>query len=249
MRFIYISLFALLFASCEEITVGYLDAENATYGIDSLVIDKAAIIKIDDDLTVTSEIYYADLVSEFYRLIYTVDVYDDFDQLENGYLELLTKTDHLLTPAELQNVNGIYLDVLYVKSEADKGNPDLYKYKIKSSFSSIRYYLSTYIETRLKRHINNVPWVTNAIQGIEGTFPLRFEIDNIRSVDYEANASEMLDLFADPDAEKYTGIRGNGSIQVPYRTTLPNDTYVLDVKISNEGRQYVQKEVLRIIIK
>jgi hypothetical protein len=250
MRYLYVSLLALLFASCEDITVGYLDAENATYGIDSLVVDKVAISKIDEDVAAHSETYYTDLVAEFQNYLYSgIDFYDDYDELEGKYFELVDNTDHLLTAAESAKVDGYYQDATFFKGEADKGNPALYKSKIWSSYNYARYYLDRYVQTRMKRHTDDIPWVTNAMQGIEGTFPLRYTIANIRSVNKAENSKQMEALFNDPNAEKYTGIRGNGSIQVPYRTNLPDDTYYIDVRISNEGREYVQPDVLRIIIK
>ncbi|MCT4616138.1 MAG: hypothetical protein N4A49_14870 [Marinifilaceae bacterium] len=262
MRFIYLSLLFVLFASCDDITVGYLDAENATYGIDSLLVERSATEQINADIENNGETYYTDLINEYYNLVkaqripdydlgrYVFEAYTNFQKLDDAYELLMSKSSHLYSQDELLKISSYYNDALALKLSADKApNSEIYQEPIYNKFNSVKSYSSYYSEKRLKRHAEKVPWVTNSLQGVEGSYPIRYELASIRSLNNNENAEKMIKLFSDPNAERYTGLRGNGSIQIPYDTDLPADTYIIDIKIRNEEREYIKKDVLKIIIR
>ena len=86
---------------------------------------------------------------------------------------------------------------------------------------------------------NNAPWVTQPIQGIEGTAPLIYTIE-------EVTATEGGDAMI---FKQELRIIGNGSFYYPLEHKAPAGKYVVSIRITNEGYSHVLKDVYTFIVK
>ena len=86
---------------------------------------------------------------------------------------------------------------------------------------------------------NNAPWVTQPIQGIEGTAPLIYTIE-------EVTATEGGDAVM---VKQELSIIGNGSFYYPLEHKAPAGKYVVSIRITNEGYSHVLKDVYTFIVK
>lgn len=85
---------------------------------------------------------------------------------------------------------------------------------------------------------NDAPWMTNRIQGVEGTQPINYYIAGVT-----ASEGGNADAF-----RKELSIRGMGIMEVPLRTAAPKGKYVVSVKVTNEGYSHTLKDVFTFII-
>lgn len=85
---------------------------------------------------------------------------------------------------------------------------------------------------------NDAPFVTGKIEGVLGTQPIYYSIANVK-----ASNGGNADTFM-----KELTIRGAGVMQVPLRPQSPAGTYVVSVKISNEGHSAVLEDAYTFIL-
>ena len=90
--------------------------------------------------------------------------------------------------------------------------------------------------TRIK---NNAPWVTQPIQGVAGTEPIFYTIE-------EVVASEGGDATLFKQELK---IIGNGSFYYPLEHQAPAGEYVVSIRVTNEGYNHVLKNVYTFVVK
>ncbi|AUP80178.1 hypothetical protein [Flavivirga eckloniae] len=95
-----------------------------------------------------------------------------------------------------------------------------------------------YANADQQRIDNDVPWVTLPIQGIQGTAPILMSI-------YDVKSETTFDL--EKFKEEVT-VRGNGVIQVPLNNTIPPGSYLISLKVDNEGYSDIVPDVFTIII-
>ena len=86
---------------------------------------------------------------------------------------------------------------------------------------------------------NNAPWVTQPIQGIEGTAPLIYTIEEVTAT--EGGDAVMF--------KQELRIIGNGSFYYPLEHKAPAGKYVVSIRITNEGYSHVLKDVYTFIVK
>ena len=86
---------------------------------------------------------------------------------------------------------------------------------------------------------NNAPWVTQPIQGIEGTAPLIYTIEDVTAT--EGGDAVMF--------KQELSIIGNGSFYYPLEHKAPAGKYVVSIRITNEGYSHVLKDVYTFIVK
>lgn len=84
---------------------------------------------------------------------------------------------------------------------------------------------------------NNAPWVSDGIQGVEGTLQIFYEIANVRSSD--GDAQKMLDELI---------IRGGGVFNLPLENDVPVGHYLISIRIYNEGYSFIKNDVFTIIV-
>lgn len=88
------------------------------------------------------------------------------------------------------------------------------------------------------RILYNADWVSKPMAGVVGTPPINYEIIDITSADGDATL-----------LKQEIEMRGGGICYVPIDQKSPKGTYLVSVKITNEGYSATKKDVLTIIIK
>ena len=91
-------------------------------------------------------------------------------------------------------------------------------------------------KNRLEKEI---PWLTDLIQGVLGTAPLRYELYGVKAPSLEA---EM--IFR----EEFK-IRGGGRMELPLYTKLPVGRYIVSLRVYNEDYSVVLPDVYTFIVK
>ena len=86
---------------------------------------------------------------------------------------------------------------------------------------------------------NNAPWVTQPIQGIEGTAPLIYTIEDVTAT--EGGDAVMF--------KQELSIIGNGSFYYPLEHKAPAGKYVVSIRVTNEGYSHVLKDIYTFIVK
>ena len=92
------------------------------------------------------------------------------------------------------------------------------------------------IATDADRINRRVHWVTNPMEGVEGTQPIIYQLERVK----DANGKDVTDLF------KHTEVRGGGAVDIPYDHKLPIGEYKLTIKIWNEGYDKILEDILSI---
>ena len=90
--------------------------------------------------------------------------------------------------------------------------------------------------TRLE---NEAPWVSTNISGVLGTEPLMYEYVRV-----QASEGGDAGLFA-----RDITVGGCGKIQIPLVPTAPKGTYLVTLRVSNDGYSAILPDVITIIIK
>lgn len=83
-------------------------------------------------------------------------------------------------------------------------------------------------------------WTSNAISGVLGTAPLFYSVERVT-----ASGGGDADLFM-----KQVKTLGNGQIYFPSKDIkAPDGTYVLSIRVSNEGYTALLEDVIRFVIR
>ena len=78
------------------------------------------------------------------------------------------------------------------------------------------------------RMANDANWVSPKIQGVLGTNPLIYELENV-------TATEVI-------------VRGAGIMELPLYTKVPKGKYLVSVRVSNEGYSAVIEDAFTFIV-
>ena len=81
-------------------------------------------------------------------------------------------------------------------------------------------------------------WVSSEMQGLIGTQPIEIAIERVDT--------------KDGDVEKFLEeitVRGNGTFDIPLYTKIPEGTYVIGLRVSNEDHCHVVDSVFTVIVK
>ncbi len=89
-----------------------------------------------------------------------------------------------------------------------------------------------------QRIAGQFPWVSIQIQGVDGTFPIRYQIANVTTT----NGGDV-NVF-----KQQCKLRGDGAFEIPLNTTIPKGRYVVDITISNEGYSRLKKNAFKVIV-
>lgn len=256
-RMIYLLMlgFILGFASCEEVEVGYLEAENADYSIDTLylynieerlaeyleckkTIDEAGGTEIYarlDEITVAiaeiEELFYGDGgLQEQLNAIYDAIDGGEFsgEELEQLYDE----------QDRLENEWNIKLDESdELGSERWNLNQELDMLAEQVGFNSMNEFTSGLAQLE-NRDKYNIPWVTAPLEGVLGTEPLSYSIARVENED-PGNA----ELF-----RQALSIMGGGRIHVALDVKAPVGVYVVSILLENEGQHRLLENVYTFIV-
>ena len=161
--------------NCQDITVGYLITEYASYSIDTMVVKK--------DLDVTPP-----------------------HEVPNPRYEMYISMG--LTPEQIADRYGVFPTMLGGEGED------------------------------YERVLRDQPWVSSAIEGIEGTPPI---IVSIKSITSEQGDVEKL--------KACLSVRGNGMFQVPVKNDVPAGRYKISLTFTNEGRSHDVDDCFTIVVR
>ena len=172
---------AYLVTGCQDVTIGFLQTENASYNPDSMVVKK--------ELDVTPP-----------RL----------EEVDNPiYYELLEEDPEYYTPEKLTSW-GIYpTQIIEVGAGED-----------------------------YQRSQWEQPWVSNPIEGVDGTNQIHVSIKEIKTT--AGNAVKM---------REYLKVYGDGTFEVPLKHNIPIGRYVISLNFSNEGYSKDVEDCFTIIVK
>ena len=167
-----------LWAGCQDVTIGYLLTENASYETDSMIVKK--------DLDVTPPSWGTWRNQEYYDLI-----------------------DMGLSPEEILEM-GVEPTYEGLGGEGE----DYYRLKW------------------------GQPWVSVAIEGIQGTQQIYVTVKEIKTTD--GNADKLAACLT---------VRGNGTFEVPIEHDIPVGHYLISLNFSNEGYSKDVNDCFTIIVK
>jgi hypothetical protein len=117
----------------------------------------------------------------------------------------------------------------YMNVDKASFNPDLLEI----------YTLNSADEKDKTRLDHNIPWVSFPIQGVEGTFPIFYSIEQIT----EKNSGSISEIT------KFAKVRGDGAIEIPQENNIPNGEYNIFLRAKNEGYSKKINSPLRVIVK
>ncbi|MCT4613624.1 MAG: hypothetical protein N4A49_01965 [Marinifilaceae bacterium] len=85
---------------------------------------------------------------------------------------------------------------------------------------------------------NNIPWVSYRIQGVMGTYPILYKIDEITS----KTGNDISEIT------KLARVRGDGAIEIPLDNNIANGEYSIFIRATNEGYSKRIESPLHIIV-
>ena len=85
----------------------------------------------------------------------------------------------------------------------------------------------------------NAPWVSLQLQGYEGTEPINFSVESVTSDQGEAAAATFMSELT---------IRGGGALMYPLENNAVPGTYVVSVRLTNDGYSQVVENAMTIIV-
>lgn len=115
----------------------------------------------------------------------------------------------------LRTYNAKYVpDSLVVKNQLDPGNKD-----------------------DARREQFRIPWQSVKIEGVQGTMPIRYEIQSINAGDLDQTIREQF------------RIKDGGVIELQWDHTVPVGRYIISVNVSNEGHVEILDSLFTVIVK
>lgn len=88
------------------------------------------------------------------------------------------------------------------------------------------------------RITREVHWVSNPIEGIEGTQPVLYSLSSVT----DASLKDVTSDFSTLD------VRGGGVLDVDYDHNLSPGVYKISIKVYNEGYDTILKDIFTIIV-
>lgn len=81
------------------------------------------------------------------------------------------------------------------------------------------------------------PWQSTSINGVQGTFPIRYEIRSIQCDNGHPEAASQIQMIK------------RGVVMLPWNHTVPPGRYVINIRVSNEGYTYDLDSVFTVVVK
>lgn len=82
-----------------------------------------------------------------------------------------------------------------------------------------------------------IPWQSVKMEGVQGTMPVRYQIDKINNDELD---QATRDQFV---------IKDGGIVELPWNHNVPEGKYVISVKVFNEGHTQVLDSIFTVVIK
>lgn len=134
----------------------------------------------------------------------------------------------------------IYITICFIAlsgcSEQEIGYMQTENAKYDPAMMDIRLVLDEELDAY--RIFNVAPWVSPKIQGVVGTNPMIFQIEDVVSEDGDAEMFKAL-----------LTVRGGGRMEFPLVSDIPAGKYVVSLRVSNEGHTHILKNVFTFNVK
>lgn len=177
--FIIITVLLGIIYSCENVPVGYLRTENASFDPDTM------LVKLELDLTPP----HMGMIPNPEFILWT-ETYGNDPEVVIGW-------------GIPETIPGIVAGEDYYRSE------------------------------------QKIPWVSYAIQGVDGTLPLFYKVGGATKVG-GGDVTELLSKCR---------MRGDGAVEIDFENNITAGEYLLDIQVSNEGYSHVLPKMLKVIVK
>lgn len=82
-----------------------------------------------------------------------------------------------------------------------------------------------------------IPWQSTSISGVQGTFPIRYEIRSIECDNGHPEAASQIQMIK------------RGVVMLPWNHTVPPGRYVVNIRVSNEGYSRDLDSAFTVIVK
>ncbi|MEQ2978089.1 hypothetical protein AAAX96_15820 [Butyricimonas faecihominis] len=242
-------------AACEKVEIGYLEAENAGYSIDTLYlynIEERLAEYLECKKTIDEsggpEIYtrldeikvrLAEIDEQFYGedgLQVQLDaIYDAIDGGEFSGEELEQLQE------EQERLENEWYDLQDEMSDLENErwdlNAELDVLAGQVGFNSMSEF-TTGLAQLENRDKYNIPWVTAPLEGVLGTEPLSYSIARVRNEN-----PESAELF-----RQALSIMGGGRIHVALDVKAPAGVYVVSIILENEGQHRLLEDIYTFIV-
>lgn len=256
-RIIYLLiLFGAVFcAGCQDVTVGYLMADDAGYQVDSLYV-----YNIEKRLKETQ-----DVLSAFYEE--TSDMQEELAELNAIYEEAYNKREDFywdeiypleeemasLDPdidaeriAEIQEkideLDEIYIElddaVLYAEDDVFAKQQEINDVAEEMGIVSLSK-LERDVESLANRIKYKLPWATPPMESILGTEPLVYSIVAVTNEANPAAAEQFM---------KFVSVVGGGKLYLEQNVDAPDGRYAVSLRVENEGYSVVLENVFTFIL-
>lgn len=241
---------ALLFAACEKENPGYLFTSEASYPIDSLVVQTPARQQaVIDEMNNTIANYENSeagkvLGDQKKALQKTADeqkaIYDD---LRDERDDLMDASDDAYDAGDYDESDRLY-DLAIAKDEEVKAARKEYYAtldlidEIDEQIEAAIGNIETEVVQLQRRLVNGVAYSSSVIDQLQGTAPLIYSIANI-----EAKGQGNVEKFT-----PYLSVIGGGRFIVEWDENIPVGRYVISLYVENEGWKNLLPAIFTIIV-
>lgn len=240
---------ASMFIGCDNVAVGYLHTDEASYSMDTLQVTRFSALENN----------IAELESVFDQ--YTPEIESllaETDQLEEEFVAVNARKEELYEAYKQANSaynNASAADKDYYRELLDEAMNEYQSYKddvADPAEDRIRYQKNTVVSmcedagvldpytireqvAQLQEQIDkNIPWTTAQIEQVLGTEPLQYSLYSVKSV----NGQEAADDFA-----QYVTVIGGGRMYVDAKVDSPVGYYTVSLKVENEGHSAILTDI------
>lgn len=260
-RIIYLLILGLAFLlpGCEDVEVGYLEAGNAGYSIDTLLIYDVET-RLEEYKGYEAELRAAggdEILDRFVEIAAELQAIDNLlygpgglgggiddqmrsieDAIEKGGLDSdeLAKLEMELERLQKRRdeikkqFDGLYGEKYDLNKQLRSIAQDL-------GFDSADDIINTVLMLENKMKFRS-PWVTSPIEGILGTEPMRYSIAGVKNEN-----PENAELF-----RQSLSIIGGGLMQVALDVKAPVGRYKVSILVENEGQKALLEDAFTFIV-
>ena len=136
-------------------------------------------------------------------------------------------------------IYGLLIMLLFACDDKEVGFLDISRAEYSPNFMEIPKYEDIDPIVESQRLELGTPWVTLQMQGVLGTNPITFSIEDVK-----ASEGGNAELF-----EAELEIIGGGTMYYPIKPQAPAGKYVVSVRLTNEGYSKVLEDAYTFVVK
>lgn len=140
---------------------------------------------------------------------------------------------------KMKYIYGLLITLLFACDDKEVGFLDISRAEYSPDTMEIPKYEDIDEFEEWQRLELGTPWVTLRMQGVLGTEPIVYSIESVKASD-GGNA----ELF-----KEELEIIGGGSMYYPIQPKAPAGTYIVSIRLTNEGYSKVLEEAYTFIVK